>query len=95
MSARAAPHHGLQALAACAAPTPPPPPSAPGSGDRPNLRSAVPEEAAPTPEQITKRCLDYGYERDKPEWADCVRLQERDFLLRPKLFVWPGQTPGG
>jgi hypothetical protein len=24
-----------------------------------------------------------------------VRLEERDFLMRPKRFVWPGQTPGG
>jgi hypothetical protein len=86
----------LLSAAACAAPAPESPPGTPpGPADPSDFRSAAPEEAPPTAEQITKRCLDYGYERDEPEWADCVRLQERDFLLRPKLFVWPGQTPGG
>jgi hypothetical protein len=91
----------LLSVAACVAPAPAPAPAPPpgagpaSSADRPNLRSAAPEEAPPTAEQITERCLDYGYERDTPEWADCVRLEERDFLLRPKRFVWPGQTPGG
>jgi hypothetical protein len=86
-------------VAACAAPAPAPAPTSgagpAGSTDRPNLRSAAPEEAPPTAEQITRRCLDYAYERGTPEWDDCVRLEERDFLLRPKRFVWPGQTPGG
>ena len=95
----------LLSAAACAAPAPGPPPAPPpgsaapaggGSAGPPGLRSSAPEEAPPTAEEITRRCLDYGYERDKPEWADCVRLQERDFLLRPKLFVWPGQEePAG
>ena len=86
----------LLSAAACAAPAPGPPPGTPPGPAAPqDLRSAAPDEAPPTAEQITKRCLDYGYERDKPEWADCVRLQERDFLLRPKLFVWPGQPSGG
>ena len=91
----------LLSAAACAAraPGPPPGPAAPAGGASagpPGLRWAAPEEAPPTAEEITRRCLDYGYERDKPEWADCVRLQERDFLLRPKLFVWPGQEePAG
>ena len=91
----------LLSVAACAVPAPGPPsgPTAPaGLGrpvDRPNLRSAAPEEAPPTAEQITERCLDYGYERDTPEWSDCVRLEERDFLMRPKRFEWPGQPPEG
>jgi hypothetical protein len=90
----------LLSATACAAPAPGPPPgtAAPVSGgpaDRPNLRSAAPEEAPPSPEQITRRCLDYAYEQGTPEWDECVRLEERDFLMRPKRFVWPGQTPGG
>ncbi len=91
----------LLSATACAvpAPGPPPGPTAPvGLGqpaDRPDLRSAAPEEAPPTAEQITRRCLDYAYEQDTPEWDECVRLEERDFLLRPKLFVWPGQAPEG
>ena len=87
----------LLSVAACAAPAPGPPPggSPAGSADRPNLRSAAPEEAPPTAEQIAERCLDYAYERGTPEWDECVRLEERDFLMRPKRFVWPGQTPEG
>ena len=90
----------LLSAAACSAPAPGHPPGGPaapagaGSASPPDLRSAAPEEAPPTAEEITRRCLDYGYERDEPERADCVRLQERDFLLRPKPFVWPGQAPG-
>jgi hypothetical protein len=87
-------------LAACAAPAPAPPPStpaaaAPPGGDRPNLRSAAPEEAAPTADEIAKRCRDYAYEPGTPEWDECVRLEERVFMMGPKRFVWPGQTPGG
>ncbi len=95
---RAAALAAVLASTACAAPTPPPPPTPAAAGpstDRPNLRSAAPEEAAPTADQIAKRCLDYAYEPGTPEWDECVRLEERDFLMRPKRFVWPGQTPGG
>jgi hypothetical protein len=90
---------GLLALASCAAAAPlppPPPPAAAGPGDdRPNLRSAAPEEVPPTAGQVAERCLAYAYEPGTPEWDECVRLEERDFLMRPKRFVWPGQTPGG
>jgi hypothetical protein len=85
----------LAALAACAAPPPPAPPPADAAREVPRTsgfpRSAAPEERPPTADQVARRCLEYGYVQGTPEWAECERLEEREFLMRPKRFVWPGQ----